>query len=292
MVVPLAAVGALAMLGACVERFDVTYSGSGGGASSSASSGTGGGTGGAPASSSSGVGGGKTCTMAAECGDICGTPACTMGMCEWTNPKPDGSPDLFTQVYGDCKELQCQDGQAVERADNSDKYDWSNECFTDDCYTDMPAVKTGAACTPVGGGSGKCSQSGVCLRCLVDTDCSGGAKCSAFGKCLAASCSNLAKDGTETDVDCGGSCDPCGETKACNSAGDCKDRGVCKGNPKVCFVADCFDGAPNQDETDVDCGGICAETGMGPNNGKCEGGQKCLFPSDCLSNNCVAGVCK
>jgi hypothetical protein len=294
LIVPLAAVSALAMQGACVENFQFEFTGAGGVGGSSTSTGVaGGGAAGGPASSSSGTGGGKTCNMAAECGDICGTPACDMGECSWTNPKPNGSADLFTQVYGDCKERQCRDGEAVEVALAGDKYDWSNECFADDCYTgDMPAVKTGASCAVLGGGSGKCSPSGVCRRCLVNMDCPSEQKCSPFGKCLASTCSNGMKDGNETDVDCGNACNPCDVAKLCNSPTDCKDRGACKSSPKVCFGADCYDSVRNQDETDVDCGGTCASNGLGPNMGKCGVNALCLYPSDCESNNCVAGVCK
>jgi len=294
LVVPLAAVGVLALQGACVEGFEFKFSENSGGGSSTNSGTAGGGAAGGPASSSSGTGGGKTCNAAADCGDICGTPMCNSGVCSWTNPQPNGSADLFTQVYGDCKEKQCQAGEAVEVTVSDDKYDFSNECFVDDCYTDgMPAVKSSAACTvPFSAVTGKCSPSGVCLRCLVDMDCPSGQKCSAFGKCLAATCTNMTKDGSETDLDCGGACDPCDAGKTCNSNADCKGRGACKSNPKVCFVADCNDSAQNQDETDVDCGGTCATAGMGPNMGKCEIDEKCLFPSDCASNNCVAGFCK
>lgn len=44
----------------------------------------------------------------------------------------------------------------------------------------------------------------------------------------------------------------------------------------------CSDGALNQDETDVDCGGSCSP---------CADGQTCAAPSDCSSTNCVDGVC-
>jgi len=50
---------------------------------------------------------------------------------------------------------------------------------------------------------------------------------------LVITCSNNIKDGDETDVDCGGSCQ------------------------STCPDPTCNDGKQNQDETDVDCGGAC-----------------------------------
>ena len=46
----------------------------------------------------------------------------------------------------------------------------------------------------------------------------------------------------------------------------------------------CSDGIENQDETDVDCGGIICQT--------CIEGDYCLIDGDCSSDNCVGGVCE
>ncbi len=45
----------------------------------------------------------------------------------------------------------------------------------------------------------------------------------------------------------------------------------------------CSDGVKNQNETDVDCGGICT---------KCENGSGCVVGSDCVSGNCSSGTCE
>lgn len=44
----------------------------------------------------------------------------------------------------------------------------------------------------------------------------------------------------------------------------------------------CDDGAQNQDETDVDCGGSCSP---------CADGQACVVPGDCQSATCEGGMC-
>jgi len=69
-------------------------------------------------------------------------------------------------------------------------------------------------------------------------------------------CDNGVKDGTETDVDCGGTCSPCVEYKACNLDADCNTGLYCFQHIK-CLRATCDDGLKNQDETDSDCGGTC-----------------------------------
>ncbi|QQR88576.1 MAG: hypothetical protein IPJ88_09930 [Myxococcales bacterium] len=45
----------------------------------------------------------------------------------------------------------------------------------------------------------------------------------------------------------------------------------------------CSDGIQNQDESDIDCGGIQCEP--------CPSGNTCLVSSDCSTNNCALGVC-
>jgi hypothetical protein len=63
------------------------------------------------------------------------------------------------------------------------------------------------------------------------------------------------KNGTETDVDCGGgTCAGCAATKACTVAADCQSS-VC--NAGVCLAPTCNDGVQNGTETGLDCGGPC-----------------------------------
>jgi hypothetical protein len=104
------------------------------------------------------------------------------------------------------------------------------------------------------------------------------------------SCTNVAKDPLETDVDCGGSCvaegKTCADGKMCTMNSDCQN-GFCSGN--VCFPAHCNNGATDTVldgglmETDQDCGGPCP---------KCANTKVCGGNGDCVSGNCVAGVCR
>lgn len=74
-------------------------------------------------------------------------------------------------------------------------------------------------------------------------------------KC-ASLCSNGAKDPTETDIDCGGSCPACSDGKICSINNDCTSN-YC--NPtKICSIPSCTDGWKNGNEVGIDCGGSCS----------------------------------
>jgi hypothetical protein len=71
--------------------------------------------------------------------------------------------------------------------------------------------------------------------------------------CVEPTCADAVKNGTETDIDCGGTCaSKCADTKSCAVAADCVSS-VCTANK--CLAATCTDAAKNGTETDVDCGG-------------------------------------
>jgi hypothetical protein len=139
--------------------------------------------------------------------------------------------------------------------------------------------------TDNGCGGGICPPCGVGRRCVVSADCISGV-CAA-GVCssntLPAMCSDGRRDGSETDVDCGGSaCAPCSAGRICLIASDCASGLVCVSN--LCAspgaTARCDDGVRNGTESDVDCGGSCSP---------CVDGRVCVSGSDCISQTCSAG---
>src|SRR5205823_3728276 len=72
-------------------------------------------------------------------------------------------------------------------------------------------------------------------------------------------CSDGVKNGTETDVDCGGtSCPKCANGKVCSLATDCSS-GNCSAGVCAPPANGCTDGVKDGNETDVDCGGSCAK---------------------------------
>jgi formylglycine-generating enzyme required for sulfatase activity len=105
----------------------------------------------------------------------------------------------------------------------------------------------------------------------------------------AAACFNNAKDGTETDVDCGGQCKPCEVDKLCAKKEDCEPGLDCEvaevgKQEKKCRVGTCTDTAANGKETDVNCGGA---TGCE----RCTLGKRCAADTDCRSGKCTAQSC-
>lgn len=100
------------------------------------------------------------------------------------------------------------------------------------------------------------------------------------GGVAAPTCVDGIKNGTETDLDCGGSaCPACSFGRGCAAASDCQTA-ACVGS--VCQPPGCTDGRQNGNETDVDCGGgcsLCAET------------KRCVAATDCSSQRCVGQRC-
>ncbi|MEM7447557.1 MAG: hypothetical protein AAF355_04885 [Myxococcota bacterium] len=97
------------------------------------------------------------------------------------------------------------------------------------------------------------------------------------------SCSDGLRNGDETSIDCGGSCQPCMSGLRCNIGSDCTSA-VCelRGLMGVCLVATCQDGVLNGGETSLDCGGNCTQ---------CPNGSLCVNHWDCRSGQCLSGVC-
>jgi hypothetical protein len=82
----------------------------------------------------------------------------------------------------------------------------------------------------------------------------------ATGNCALATpantCFDRVLDGDETDLDCGGSCQPCPGAARCAVAGDCQTA-TCE-PAGTCAEATCSDGIRDGFELGVDCGGVCA----------------------------------
>jgi len=93
-------------------------------------------------------------------------------------------------------------------------------------------------------------------------------------------CDDALPNGSETDVDCGGSCAACENGRTCRIDSDCA-LGSCV--ERTCRAAHCVDQRRGETETDVDCGG-----GECP---RCGVHQRCAIDSDCTSNSCMNGEC-
>jgi len=95
------------------------------------------------------------------------------------------------------------------------------------------------------------------------------------------SCTDAIKNGSESDVDCGGACAvKCADAKDCSVAADCASS-VCTASK--CAAPDCMDTVKNGSESDVDCGGTCAT--------KCAFGKACAVAADCVNGVCAGALC-
>src|SRR5207344_954998 len=76
------------------------------------------------------------------------------------------------------------------------------------------------------------------------------------------------------------SCSPCANGLACKVAGDCSSSSTCKG---LRCTALCADGAKDNGESDVDCGGTCSP---------CADGLACKVSGDCgAASTCKSLIC-
>ncbi len=142
--------------------------------------------------------------------------------------------------------------------------------------------KTDAAAGKADSGNGSTlnGEGGVSAECKSGADCASQI-CTSNGTCAAATCNDGAKNGDETDVDCGGgTCPACDTLKGCSANSDCSSD-VCKSG--VCRTPSPGDSVRNGNETGVDCGGA--------GNPTCPTGQTCAVRTDCTSDVCSAGVC-
>ena len=58
-------------------------------------------------------------------------------------------------------------------------------------------------------------------ECVLDDDCSSRV-CGEAGECSTPTCDDGVLNGAESDVDCGGECEPCLDDMACEEDGDCQ----------------------------------------------------------------------
>jgi hypothetical protein len=304
----------------------------------------GGGGGPAASSSSTGViagtgggGGSGACTSDAACNDSnpCTTDTCDLATSTCvTVPLPQGGggpgPE---QVPGDCQVIVCDaSGGVTFVGDGTDlPADDGTQCTAEVCINDQPTHDPAPAGSPCELG-GLCDGSGSCVECVDDGDCNGFDTCGGGGVMSQCGCTPLdcqgagatcgtvadgcgdllgcndgAKNGTETDIDCGGGADGtcaenCANGNACVSEEDCADQcvdgvccnsncdGVCRscalpGSVGMCTVVPAL-----QDDL-PGCTGTMTCTGNGNNACKLKNGQSCTLASQCASGNCVAFTC-
>jgi hypothetical protein len=179
------------------------------------------------------------CVSDSDCsgGTECSAATCSAGTCTLT-PLPNGTV-LATQTTGDCVERQCDGaGNVTSVAAGTDvPADDGNQCTDETCSGTTPSHPNSASGTACTSGGSVCDGSGACVECLAGTSCASGV-CSPSHTCAAASCTDTVKNGSETDVDCGGgTCGTCALGKTCSVGSDCASTncvgGVCAVNHLV-----------------------------------------------------------
>lgn len=223
---------------------------------------------------------GKRCELNAHCQsrvcdeDRCQEPTCNDGAKNGTETDKDCGGDCDAcengdacREDGDCKSAFCHEGTCTDPACADGAKNGSE--------TDVDCGGTCKGCAPD-------------QRCKKDDDCQSSMCLSDEGihRCAEPTCGDKRKNGDESDVDCGGDCDPCGEGKRCNGDDDCVHRvcGELEGE-QVCLAPSCDDGRKNGVETGKDCGHA---SGCGP----CPTGEGCKEHDDCETNICTNGECR
>jgi len=116
--------------------------------------------------------------------------------------------------------------------------------------------------------------------CTTNAEC--GADVCIQGGCFPSTAGDGKVNGTESDVDCGGTAaPPCAEGKRCRAPLDCASD-ICRDG--TCQPPRPDDGVKNADETGIDCGGSVAP--------RCADGLGCAADTDCASAVCKQTVCR
>jgi hypothetical protein len=103
------------------------------------------------------------------------------------------------------------------------------DCVSYACDVCVCTAEAEPAETPCGAGW-VCDGMGTCVECVDASGCA--SKVCIGNACQAPTCVDSVANGSETDVDCGGGCPPCGQGQPCAVGADCAtswcDGGICR----------------------------------------------------------------
>jgi hypothetical protein len=220
---------------------------------------------------------GSPCSSANDCASrVCSSGECRDATC--SDGVSSGDESGVDCGGSDPACPRCEDGAGCTSGTDCN----SRACESGVCISCSDGRRDGSETGPdCGGPSAACARCGAGERCSIDDDCASDA-CRA-GACAAASCQDGDRNGSETDIDCGGgdpACPRCGSGSACALGSDCASQS-CGDN--VCIS--CGDGLQNGSESDTDCGGA------DPSCGRCAPGATCQLDADCASGACEGGRC-
>ncbi len=217
-------------------------------------------------------------------GNLCSLETCVDGVGPMSGPAPEGTA---------CGAMVCDGGgNCVECNTPADCGAGNQLCLEQQCVamSCMDGVLSGNETDTDCGGD--------CLPCGVGDDCQEPTDCTSLvcegsngnETCQAPSCDDGVQNGSETDEDCGGSCQQgCGVGETCVDASDCAAQlnyCHCEAATCTCEIPTCFDLVMNGQEVDVDCGGPdCSGQAL------CQDGMPCEDHPDCISLVCENQLC-
>ena len=169
---------------------------------------------------------GNCCASACITGGTCGATSCSgTGACVYPSNLTACTGGGTCNGAGACQACtsNCAVGVACTRDTNcaSNACDGINlVCDANQCADNR---KDGAETDIDCGGGGACSACAVGKNCQVNTDCLSVACNVTLQKCVASQCQDGQKDGSETDIDCGGpnACARCAVGQSCQVNSDC-----------------------------------------------------------------------
>jgi hypothetical protein len=251
-----------------------------------------------------------SCAMDSDCGveqpDKCTKPQCVSSICKDVVQPGKKLPDPTAH---DCKGLFCDAaGMGQPGPDTTDKpADDNDDCTDEACTAAGVPHPPSSAGTPCATNGTVCDGMGVCVGCLMNSDCTMGTNPScdmAAHACI--SCSDGKQNGGESGIDCGGTCPlkcngtACGQNTECASTfcadGYCCDT-ACTDTCKSCDVlvknGTCSPVPLGQQDANSctmankACDGIGGPTACGS-----VVGQSCINLADCFNKACATGYCR
>jgi len=233
-----------------------------------------------------------------------------LGGCPADDPLPDDTTTSSSGSGGaggggaNCGNGVLDMGETCDDGNNASG-DGCTSCEVDACYTCTGDAGALSVCTAQAAGeacdAGVCDGSGTCVECLEDMQCAGGY---CFEKACA-KCDDGAKNGDETDVDCGGPhCPTCDQGKMCTANEDCTTTfctdgfccgEACDGACLACNLAgsegDCKPIDKYAEDPNYGMGEAClyAEGEECSGAGLCGkgAGQPCMGNAECVSFKCA-----
>ena len=123
---------------------------------------------------------------------------------------------LSIAAFGCAKEERNFDTNPALQDLDGDGLGYYEDC--DDTNASIGQPEEG--CAP----DGICSDDNKCASQVCDLSNPEVRGTQSFGRCQAPSCDDETKNGSETDLDCGGECLGCSEGRLCNTNTDCMGR--------------------------------------------------------------------